>query len=65
MPLYEVAVIEKPTKKESEDGMLEKIIVKPELIVAKDDKHAGFMVFKKLPDTVDLSKVSVIIRPFG
>jgi hypothetical protein len=36
MPLFEVAILEKPTKKEFEDGKSERIIMMPTAVIAND-----------------------------
>ena len=68
MPLYEVALIKKPTKKEAEDGALETLVMPPTSIIAKDDRAAGFQAIlnnrDKIPG-VDLSSVEVLVRPFA
>lgn len=65
--LYEVALIERPTKKEMEDGKAEKLILAPTAVIANDDKSAGvqavIMNKDKLPG--DLSRVEVLVRPFA
>jgi len=67
MPLFEVCIIQKPTKKAAEDGELEVLIVKPQLIVARDTQAAGFeAVFSaasQLPE--DRTRLEVLVRPFA
>lgn len=66
MPLYEVALIERPTKKEQEDGKSEKLILPPTPVLAKDDRSAGFQAVIEHKDkiAVDLQRVEVLVRPF-
>jgi hypothetical protein len=65
--LYEVALIEKPTKKEQEDGKTEKLILPPTPILAADDRQAGFKAIIEYKDKiqVDLQRVEVLVRPFA
>src|SRR5262245_5840994 len=41
MPLFEVAILQKPTKKEAEDGACEKLVFGPKAVVANDDQSAA------------------------
>lgn len=65
--LFEVALIQKPTKKEADDGQLEKLILAPTAVIAKDDKTAGVIAVMQCKDkiTTDLSNVEVLVRPFA
>lgn len=65
--LYEVALIEKPTKKELEDGKTEKLILPPTPVIAADDKSAGVQAVMQNKEklTGDLSRVEVLVRPFA
>ena len=36
MPLFEVAILEKPTKNEAEDGKGDKLVFGPKAVVARD-----------------------------
>lgn len=65
--LYEVALIEKPTQKEQENGQVEKLILPPTAVIAKDDKSAGVqaVMLNKDKITGDLSRVEVLVRPFA
>jgi hypothetical protein len=67
MPLYEVALVKKPTKKEAEEGTLETLIMAPTAIVAKDDRAAGFQAVLNNKDKIsgDLASVEVLVRPFA
>lgn len=64
--LYLVALIQKPTKKESEDGKGETLIMPPTPVIANDDKSAAIKAVKEQGDkiTTDLSNVEVLVRPF-
>jgi hypothetical protein len=66
MPLFEVAIIEKPTKKEAEDGAIEKLVFGPKAVIARD--HQAAVVAAILgPDQpqVDMNKAEVLVRPFA
>lgn len=65
--LYEVALIEKPTAKQLEEGAVEKLILPPTAVIAKDDKAAAVMavVLNKEKIEGDLSRVEVLVRPFA
>lgn len=65
--LYEVALIEKPTKKELEEGKGERLIMAPTPVIANDDKSAGVQAVMKNKDKIDgdLSRVEVLVRPFA
>lgn len=67
MPLFEVCIVEVPTRKQLEDGALEKVIVAPKLVVARDSQAAGFYaVFGATLDAaVDRSRLEVLVRPFA
>ncbi len=65
MPLFEVAIIEKPTKKEAEDGAVEKLVFGPKCVLARDQQ--GAVVVALLGDdkpTVNMNKAEVLVRPF-
>jgi hypothetical protein len=61
--LYEVALIEKPTKKEAEDGQIEKLILPPTPVIARDDKR-GRRVPNKGQDHGRPVPRGVLMRPF-
>lgn len=64
MPLYEVAMIEMPTKKELEEGSVEKLLVEPTAVVAPNDQSAAIQVAMKAKLEVDMARVKVLVRPF-
>jgi len=65
MPLFEVAILEIPTKKEEKDGKLEKLVLGPVFIMAKDLQSAGFSAVMKNKDIdIDTDRMEVLIRPF-
>lgn len=67
MPLFEVCIIEVPTRKALEDGALEKVIVQPKLVVARDSQSAGMdaVLGTTLPDGTDRTRLEVLVRPFA
>lgn len=67
MPLYEVALIKQPTKKEAEDGKQEEMILAPTAVIARDDRAAGVQAILKKKDSLgdDISQVQVLVRPFA
>lgn len=64
--LYLVALIQKPTKKESEDGKLETLIMEPTPVIARDDKAAAVKAVTQQKGNItgDLDNVEVLVRPF-
>jgi hypothetical protein len=68
MPLFEIVILKKATKKEIEDGNpAEELLYGPKAMLARDKETAGLMVMrsKDVPDDLDLNKADLIIRPFG
>lgn len=67
MPLFEVAILEKPTKKQAEEeGAIEKLIYGPKAVVAKDAQSAaiGAAMSGDIPKDIDLTRTDVMVRPF-
>ena len=65
--LYEVALIQKPTKKEAEDGASEKLILPPTPVIAENEQSAGVQAVMKNKGNVadgDLERIQVLVRPF-
>lgn len=66
MPLFEVAVIEKPTKKEAEEnGATEKLVFGPKAVVGRDAQSAAIQAVMGEGATIDLNKCEVLVRPFA
>jgi len=67
MPLFEVALIKQPTKKEAEEGAQEQLILAPSPVIARDSQAAAVQAVAKNADKVgtDLSQVQVLVRPFA
>lgn len=67
--LFEVALIQQPTKKEKEEGGRETLILGPIPVIADDDKSASLKALMDNKDdekvkAADLSRVTVLVRPF-
>lgn len=66
MALFEVAILEKPTKKEMEEGKSERLVFGPKAVVAKDEQTAAISaVLDGEVGDVDRSRLEVLVRPFG
>ncbi len=67
MPVFEVVIVQKPTKKELEDGGIEKLLYGPKAVVAKDAQAAaiGAVMGGDMPKDADLTRIDVLIRPFS
>lgn len=67
MPVYEVCIVQKPTRKEAEDGGMEKLLYGPKAVVAKDPQAAaiGAVMGGELSKDADLTRLDVLIRPFS
>lgn len=66
MPLFEVAILELPTKNEKEDGKAEKLVFGPAAVVARDEQAAAIsaVLDNKGGVDVDRSRMQIIVRPF-
>ena len=69
--LFEVAVLEKPKPKDAEDGKLERLVFKTD-VVATDDRAAGLKVIMDPNDIekerlalVDPDRMILVVRPFA
>lgn len=68
MPLFEVAILEKPTKKMVEEqGEQERLVFGPKAIIAGDAQSAGIaaVLDESKNIEVDRSRMVVLVRPFG
>lgn len=66
MPLFEVALLKKPTRKEVEEGTAkEELVFGPEPVVAKDTQSAAIAAVMKSGAKVDMERVEVLVRPFA
>ena len=66
MPMFEYAVILKPTKDDANAGRGDEIILKPDYFVAKDQATANILAARKIPEKYleILDRVEVAVRPF-
>lgn len=66
MPLFQVAIIQKPTKKELEEGTGEELLVlEPKWVMGRDSQMAAIRaVTKDLPPDIDMNRAEVLVRPF-
>lgn len=66
MPLFEVAILKKPTKKEVEDGSArEELVFGPKAVVAKDDQSAAIAAVMASGEKIDMERAEVLVRPFA
>lgn len=67
MPLFEVAILEKPTKKEAEEGASEKLVFGPKAVVARDSQSAAIAAVMDggVPKELDRQRMEVVVRPFA
>lgn len=68
MPLFEVAILLHPTKKDQEDnGAIEKLVFGPNAVVAKDPQSAAInaVLDGKFNAEIDRSRMQVLVRPFA
>jgi hypothetical protein len=66
MPLFEVAIIESPTKNEAEDGKQERLVFGPKAVIAADAQSAAIAAVMggEKPD-VAMERMQVLVRPFA
>jgi hypothetical protein len=66
MPLFEIAIMQRPTKKEAEEGGEEKLIFGPKFTVAKDKESAALRcLLAERPEGLDMVRAEVLVRPFA
>jgi hypothetical protein len=66
MPLFQVAIVEDPTFEESKKGNLERVILQPQFIVAKDEEHAKLRTIADNAKLIPASSTTrVIVVPFA
>lgn len=67
--LYEVAILETPTKKEAEEGKGERLVFGPKAVVGNDPQSASIAAVlagnngEKVE--VDFTRMKVLVRPFA
>jgi hypothetical protein len=64
MPLFEVAILEKPTKKEQDEGAQEKLVFGPKAVVAKDAQTAALVAVMDSKLQLAQDRMEVLTRPF-
>jgi len=64
MPLFEVAILEKPTKKEQDEGAQEKLVFGPKAVVAKDAQTAALVAVIDSKLQLAQERMEVLTRPF-
>ncbi len=66
MPLFDVAILERATKKEAEDGKGDRLVLAPTSVVAADEQSAAIAaaLANKELGTIDLTRMEVLVRPF-
>lgn len=65
MPLFEVVILEQPTKNEKDEGIVEKLVFGPKAVIAKDTQSAGIAAVLDETVKVDRSRMTVLVRPFA
>lgn len=67
MPLFEVAILEQPTKKDAEEGRGERLVFGPKAVVASDGQSAAIaaVMDNKEAVQVDKARMQVLVRPFA
>jgi hypothetical protein len=68
VPLFEVAILENPTRKAAEDGASQKLVFGPQAVVARDAQSAAINAVldgAELSKDVDRSRLEVLVRPFA
>jgi len=68
MPLFEIAIIQKPTKKEIEEGTGEEVLLfGPKPVTGRDAQVAAIKAVtgKDAPVDIDMNRAEVLVRPFA
>lgn len=65
--LFEVAIVQRPTKKDAEEnGAMETLVFGPKFEVARDLASAGLKAIRsEQAKDIDLDRCDVLIRPFA
>jgi len=64
--LYEVTVLERPTEKQvEEEGAEERLVMKPECVIAHDAQSAAVRAVMDADLDVDKARMEVLVRPFA
>lgn len=66
MSLWEVAILETPTKKDAEEGKAERLVLGPKAVIANDSQSAAIAaVLDAGTVEMDRSRMQVLVRPFA
>ena len=65
MPLFEVAIIETPTKKGEEEGEQERLVFGPKAVVARNAQTAAIVASREMEEEADAGRMEVLVRPFA
>jgi hypothetical protein len=65
--LFEVAILENPTKKALEEGAAQKLVFGPKPVIARDAQSAAINAVMDggMAADVDRSRLEVLVRPFA
>lgn len=63
--VFEILVIEKPTKEDAKNGKLEKIANGPKHFVAADESRAMMKAAMEFQLDLDNDRLEVLVRPFA
>jgi hypothetical protein len=67
--LFEVAILETPTKKDAEEGKGERLAFGPKAVIAPDAQAAAIAAVMDVSDDslkgVDRQRMQVLVRPFA
>lgn len=66
MQVFEIVAVYNPSEKEEENGEISKIVVDPRTVLAIDERTAGVIAARAIPEEFEskLDRVSVLVRPF-
>jgi CO/xanthine dehydrogenase Mo-binding subunit len=64
MPLFEVAIIHKPTPDDEDKGLGEMLVLPPTPVIAKDRESAILQAGRDLPEKEDINRIEILVRPF-
>jgi hypothetical protein len=66
MALFEVAIIQHPTKRESEDGLADKLVFGPKAVIASSEQAAAVAAVRNggIDTAVPDERLEVLVRPF-
>lgn len=64
--LFEVAILEKPTVKEMEDGKAERLVFGPKAVIAKDLQGAAVSAVLDTEAKIEVNRdrMEILVRPF-